>query len=219
MKLIPVLNKYPLSEVIIHPRTAEQMYGGAVDLGAFEVAYNELKLPVCYNGDINDLAFFQTVQNHFPEIERYMLGRGLLAIPFLCEEIKESFTQSRKDTKAPCPDSDNSAPLRLCEEIKNGGTPSPASVDSEDAVPPKTVPCNPDHIQRIAAFHDDALSSYESVLDGDRPVLGKMKEFWTYQATHLSNGRKMFKKLKKTQHLSTYKAIVSEYLTEAEWMV
>jgi hypothetical protein len=45
-----------------------------------------------------------------------------------------------------------------------------------------------------------------------------MKEFWTYQATHLSNGRKMFKKLKKSQHLATYKAIVREFLANAQWM-
>jgi tRNA-dihydrouridine synthase B len=38
MKVIPVLNRYPLSEIIIHPRTAEQMYDGQVDLDAFEMA-------------------------------------------------------------------------------------------------------------------------------------------------------------------------------------
>jgi tRNA-dihydrouridine synthase len=170
MKLIPVLNKYPLSEVIIHPRTAEQMYDGVVDLDAFEAAYTNITRPVCYNGDINDLAFYQSVQNRFPSIDRFMLGRGLLANPFLCEVIKS-------------------------------GNPK-----TENA------------IERIAAFHHEVVSSYETVLHGDHPVLGKMKEFWTYQATHLSNGRKMFKKLKKAQRLSTYKDIVAEFLSEAEWI-
>ena len=169
MKLIPVLNRYPLSEVIIHPRTAEQMYNGSVDLDAFEAAYNNLKLPVRYNGDINDLAFFQSIEARFSKIDRFMLGRGLLANPFLCEVIKS-------------------------------GNPK-----IENAV------------ERIAAFHADVLANYESVLDGDHPVLGKMKEFWTYQSTHLSNGRKMFKKLKKTQRLTTYKDIVSEFLADADW--
>ncbi|MBT8046277.1 MAG: tRNA-dihydrouridine synthase family protein, partial [Pontiella sp.] len=59
LKLIPVLNRYPLSEVIIHPRTAEQMYDGTADLNAFEEALKILQLPVCYNGDINNRAFFQ----------------------------------------------------------------------------------------------------------------------------------------------------------------
>jgi len=169
MKLIPVLNQYPLSEVIIHPRTAEQMYNGTVDLDAFSAAYNELRLPVCYNGDINDLTFFKTMEKRFPDIGRFMLGRGLLANPFLCEIIKS-------------------------------GNPTPDKA-----------------IERIAAFHADVLASYESILDGDHPVLGKMKEFWTYQATHLSNGRKMFKKLKKAQRLATYKTIVAEFLAESTW--
>jgi tRNA-dihydrouridine synthase len=169
MKLIPVLNKYPLSEVIVHPRTAEQMYDGTVDLDAFEEAFQALEHTVCYNGDINDLAFFQSLEKRFPTIGRFMLGRGLLANPFLCEQIK-----NRKS-------------------------------NVENAIP------------RIAAFHDDLVSNYETVLHGDHPVLGKMKEFWTYQAEHLSNGHKMFKKLKKTQHLGNYKDIVSEFLANAEW--
>ncbi len=172
MKLIPILNRYPLSEVIVHPRTAEQMYTGTVDLDAFEEAFQSLERPVCYNGDINDLAFYQTVAKRFPSINRYMLGRGLLANPFLCEEIKA-----------------DAAHLRRCAG----------------------------QIARIIDFHDDLLASYEAVLHGDQPVLGKMKEFWTYQATHLSNGRKMFKKLKKTQRLSNYKAIVAEFLDDAAW--
>ena len=168
-KLIPVLNRHPLSEVVVHPRTAEQMYTGTVDLDAFEEAFQALEHPVCYNGDIGSLAFFQTLEKRFPEVGRFMLGRGLLANPFLCEEIKN-------------------------------------------------IPSRANRIERIGDFHDELVSRYEAVLHGDHPVLGKMKEFWTYQATHLSNGRKMFKKLKKSQHLATYKAIVREFLANAQWM-
>jgi tRNA-dihydrouridine synthase len=169
LKLIPVLNKYPLSEVIVHPRTAEQMYNGIVDVDAFAEAYERIEHTVCYNGDIYDLAFYNQIKERFPDINRFMLGRGLLANPFLCEEIK------------------NGALTTL------------------------------DPIERIAGFHADLVSRYEAILHGDYPVLGKMKEFWTYQTLHLSNGRKMFKKLKKSQNLSTYKDIVSEFLAKAEW--
>ncbi|WP_372847259.1 tRNA dihydrouridine synthase [Pontiella sp.] len=169
MRLIPVLNTYPLSEVIVHPRTAEQMYDGVVDLDAFAEALQLLEHPVCYNGDINTLAFFNTVHERFPTLSRFMLGRGLLANPFLCEEIKGGPMGER--------------------------TP----------------------VERLREFHDDLVSRYEAILDGDHPVLGKMKEFWSYQSLPLSNGRAMFKKLKKTQRLRTYKDIVSEYLADAQW--
>ncbi|WP_372807488.1 tRNA dihydrouridine synthase [Pontiella sp.] len=169
MRLIPVLNTYPLSEVIVHPRTAEQMYDGVVDLDAFAEALQLLEHPVCYNGDINTLAFFNTVHERFPTLSRFMLGRGLLANPFLCEEIKGGPMGER--------------------------TP----------------------VERLREFHDDLVSRYEAILDGDHPVLGKMKEFWSYQSLPLSNGRAMFKKLKKKQRLRTYKDIVSEYLADAQW--
>lgn len=169
LALIPVLNRYPLSEVIVHPRTAKQMYTGTVDLDAFAEAYAAIAHPVCYNGDIDRLAFYQTVKARFPAIERFMLGRGLLANPFLCEAIKS-------------------------------GNPA-----TENAIP------------RIAAFHDEVLASYAAVFHGDHTVLGKMKEFWTYLATHLSNGRDLFKKIKKAQRLASYREIVGEFLTDAEW--
>ena len=170
MHLIPTLNQYPLSEVIIHPRTAEQMYDGTVDLDAFEDAYKALEVPVCYNGDINGPASFRIVQDRFSSITRFMLGRGLLSNPFLCETLKSDRSQTGNA------------------------------------------------VERIAAFHDDLVAAYEAILHGDHPVLGKMKEFWTYQSVHLSNGAKMFKKLKKARTLSSYRSIVSEFLQEASWI-
>lgn len=169
LRLIPVLNRYPLTEVIVHPRTAEQMYDGTVNLDAFGEAYDALEHPVCYNGDIHDRTSFQKVSSRFPDLQRFMLGRGLLAHPFLCELIKT------------------------------------------DAVAIE----NP--IARIRAFHDDLLTTFVEALHGDQPVLSKMKEFWTYQATHLSNGKKLFKKVKKSQYVATYSDIVAEYLADAKW--
>ena len=169
MNLIPVLNRYPLSEVIVHPRTAEQMYDGKANLGAFALAFQELTRPVCYNGDINDLKSFQTLDKCFPSLGRFMLGRGLLTNPFLCEMIKSG------------------------------------------------NPITENAIERLKKFHDEVVNNYQTVIDGDVPMLGKMKEFWAYPAQHLSNGRTFFKKVKKCHRLSTYQEIVGEFLAEAEW--
>jgi len=169
--LIPILNKHPLTEVTIHPRTAEQMYKGSVDIDAFDTAYQKIKHPVCYNGDLNNLPFLTLLKNRFPKLDRFMLGRGLLANPFLAEEIQSN-----------------------------------TFIDSTTA------------ISRITTFHNELLERYESVLYGDQPVLGKMKEFWTHAALHLSNGRKLFKKIKKTTRISTYRAIIKEQLAESEWI-
>ena len=86
--LIRVLNRHPLDHVILHPRTGIQMYRGDADLDAFEAAMNACAHPFVYNGDITDRAFFSRVRQRFPGIRRFMIGRGILANPFLPEAIK-----------------------------------------------------------------------------------------------------------------------------------
>jgi tRNA-dihydrouridine synthase B len=87
-KILPVLDQYPLNEIILHPRTGIQMYDGHSDHDAFGEALSLTRHPMTYNGDIVDLASFQTVQKKFPQIRRFMIGRGLLRRPFLAEQIK-----------------------------------------------------------------------------------------------------------------------------------
>ncbi|MCB2146213.1 MAG: tRNA-dihydrouridine synthase family protein [Deltaproteobacteria bacterium] len=87
-QLIPVFNRYPLARVIVHPRTGVQMYTGNVDLKAFQVILTRLSHPVVYNGDINDPATFKFLESGFPTVSGWMLGRGLLANPFLPEMIQ-----------------------------------------------------------------------------------------------------------------------------------
>ena len=87
-RLIPVFNRYPLSRVIVHPRTGVQMYTGQVNLDAYGVCSMDITHPVVYNGDINNLNMFQSLGSRFPNTDGWMLGRGLLANPFLPEMIQ-----------------------------------------------------------------------------------------------------------------------------------
>jgi tRNA-dihydrouridine synthase len=87
-RLLPVLNRYPLREITIHPRTARQMYTGQPDLATFKACLDHIRHPVTYNGDITDLAGFQELSARFPQIGCWMIGRGALSNPFLPAEIK-----------------------------------------------------------------------------------------------------------------------------------
>lgn len=86
--LVPVLNRYPLTEVIIHGRTASQMYNGEVNETGFLDLISQLVHPACYNGDINSLDDFQSLSERMPFVSRWMIGRGLIANPLLINEIK-----------------------------------------------------------------------------------------------------------------------------------
>ncbi|PYG90360.1 tRNA-dihydrouridine synthase [Ruminiclostridium sufflavum DSM 19573] len=88
LRVIEILNEYPLGGVIIHARTGKQMYAGNVDLDSFEALSSACKHETTYNGDIfthNDLI---RISSRFPHISNFMLGRGALGDPFLPSLIK-----------------------------------------------------------------------------------------------------------------------------------
>jgi len=87
-KLLPIFNRYPLQEIIIHPRTGTQMYGGQPDLGAFENCIGMTQHPIVYNGDITDMESFQELAARFTTVNSWMIGRGAIIDPFLPAIIK-----------------------------------------------------------------------------------------------------------------------------------
>lgn len=89
-KLIEIYNKYPLEELIIHPRTREDFYGNTTNLEVFKDALKLSKHSICYNGDIFTLNSYNKIINEFPEVNKVMLGRGILANPGLIGEIKNN---------------------------------------------------------------------------------------------------------------------------------
>jgi tRNA-dihydrouridine synthase B len=97
--LVPIFNRYPLTEVIIHGRTASQMYDGEVIETAFIDMANQLVHPVCYNGNINSLDDFLSLSQRMPFVSRWMIGRGLIANPLLMNEIKTNIKATPQDIK------------------------------------------------------------------------------------------------------------------------
>jgi tRNA-dihydrouridine synthase len=99
-KIIPVLNQFPLTEVILHPRIAKQLYEGEIIDSAFEFAKTELKHRLVYNGDIFSFANFNERSQKFNKTDCWMLGRGVLMDPFLPAEIKGVFySENEKQIK------------------------------------------------------------------------------------------------------------------------
>ncbi|HEX3007032.1 MAG TPA: tRNA-dihydrouridine synthase family protein, partial [Bacteroidales bacterium] len=98
--LVPILNRYPLTEIIIHGRTASQMYKGEVNESAFVDMALELIHPVCYNGNINTLEDYQALSLRIPFVSRWMIGRGLITNPLLLHEIKTNNKAPLQDVQS-----------------------------------------------------------------------------------------------------------------------
>jgi tRNA-dihydrouridine synthase len=87
LEILQRLTPYPIDFLCIHPRLGVQQYEGTVNLDIFETFYQITHHTIVYSGDINDTDFFLRLQQRFPKIKNWMLGRGILQNPFLAEEI------------------------------------------------------------------------------------------------------------------------------------
>lgn len=64
-QLLDIYNKYPVEELIVHPRVQQQFYKGHPDLDAFADAVKECRHPFCYNGDIFTVEDMERLKNGF----------------------------------------------------------------------------------------------------------------------------------------------------------
>ena len=72
LRLMPMLNRYPLAALTVHARTARQMYAGACDRAAFAAVCAASANPVIYNGDA------QLPFSGLKGVKGVMVGRGFV---------------------------------------------------------------------------------------------------------------------------------------------
>lgn len=95
--VIEIFNRYPLSELIIHPRIGKQLYKGEADVRRFAELMPTVKAPLVYNGDIVSVESFERIREQVRSVNEFMLGRGLLANPFLAETCRDASHASPKN--------------------------------------------------------------------------------------------------------------------------
>lgn len=155
--LLKLFNKYPMEELIIHPRVQKDGYGNVPRLELYELAEKQSVNPLCYNGDLYTREQIRNFAERFPGTERLMFGRGFLRDPgFLYNEGKDS----------------------------------------------------KDIFEKFWAFHDLVYEGYQERNMGDRNVLFKMKELWSYQVYQFSEPERLFKTFKKVQDCNEYEQMI-----------
>lgn len=155
--LLKLFNKYPMEELIIHPRVQKDGYGNVPRLELYELAEKQSVNPLCYNGDLYTREQIRNFAERFPGTERLMFGRGFLRDPGL-----------------------------LYNEEKD----------------PKDI------FEKFWAFHDLVYEGYQERNMGDRNVLFKMKELWSYQVYQFSEPERLFKTFKKVQDCNEYEQMI-----------
>jgi tRNA-dihydrouridine synthase len=100
-ELLAIYEKYPLTELIIHPRIQKDFYKNPVKREAFQMAVEKSRHSLCYNGDIFSVADYESLRAQFPGVDKVMLGRGLLKNPGLVGELKgEAAAVTRSELRA-----------------------------------------------------------------------------------------------------------------------
>ncbi|MBR1470712.1 MAG: tRNA-dihydrouridine synthase family protein [Lachnospiraceae bacterium] len=199
--ILEVYNKYPMTELIIHPRVQADQYKGPVRMDAFLNALQECKMPVVYNGDIFSAEDYQKkmacIASAVPDgnthagaeeevsaamdaagyeakLRAVMLGRGLMRDPALARELHHYELQRHTGQTV----RDTAAATR--EELR--------------------------------AFHDRIFDAYQELFDGEMPLLFHMKELWGSMSTLFPEKEKSLKKIRKSRNAVEYLAGVREIL-------
>ena len=188
--IIPIFNKFPLSELIIHPRIGKQLYKGEADVERFKALMPQINAPLVYNGDIVSVESFERIRDAVQPVHQFMLGRGILANPFLAEDIKSSVIARRNNEAIQKSDFLDCFVPRKCSAF--------------DGV--KDVSDN-----RINRLHNYVLDLYEDRLrhaGGSPKVLGRMKELWSYLMYSFDEPQDIWRKIKKINALKDYEEAV-----------
>ena len=200
-QLLEIYNKFPVSELIIHPRVQTDYYKNTPRMEAFFKALAKSKNPVVYNGDIFSKEKYEQVLSEisvcgYPKLENQgigvMLGRGVLVNPALFGEIRGS---ERKDATGG-------------NEVFPGEKSSIQGKSDEISGSEKlSKDC-------LWEFHERLVADYTQEMSGERNVLFKMKELWFYMAQSFENSEKYEKKIRKAQNLTDYRLVVKKLFAE-----
>ncbi|MFR4201504.1 MAG: tRNA-dihydrouridine synthase [Flavonifractor plautii] len=98
--LLALFRRYPLAELIVHPRVQKDMYKNTPRRAYFARALADSSFPVCYNGDLYTVPALEAFQAEFPAAERIMLGRGLAGDPALARKAGGGPAAGREELRA-----------------------------------------------------------------------------------------------------------------------
>ena len=86
--LLPIYNKFPMEELIIHPRVQQDYYKNPIHMDCFLDAVAKSKNSICYNGDLFTIEDYENLLKQAPNIDKVMFGRGVIGNPALVQEIR-----------------------------------------------------------------------------------------------------------------------------------
>lgn len=187
-RLVEMYKKYPrMTELIIHPRTQKDFYNGALRMEKFSYAMEQFAdSPV----PICYNGDINTLEDYIALKEQYpTLDRVMIG--------RGAFRRPGLINV-----------LRAWEEAQS------SSPDASTVLHPKLD--SEDYRRRLRNFHDEILEHYGEAIGGQKDVLFRMKEIWSYLNESFEDSDKLVKKIKKAQNMDDYRLAVEAIFRDLE---
>ena len=208
--ILEIYNKYPISELIVHPRIEKDYYKGKPRMEFYEYAVEHSGNPIVYNGNLfgveqirdyelkylagreeNELTEITEANSllekekimanySFSVTDTVMLGRGLLYNPELIEQYGKIKKIDSKESKN-----------IIINNVK---------VDSVQEL-------QDFNLKRFWSFHDEIYHNYQEIMSPDKNVLFHMKELWTYWKELYTDDERAVKNILKSKNYGEYEAL------------
>ncbi len=191
-EILDLYLKYPMSELIVHPRTQKQGYGGAPDLEAFALAVEKLAakeqssgvhIPLIYNGNVNSVADRDLVADKFPTIDGMMCARGMIADPGLIPRLMR--TPIAKPTEV------------LLSDLRKKERDGLAKYWTDEEV------------ETFRSFMNAVFQTYKKDNLSEKNMLFKVKELWSYWYKNFGNADQVLREVQKSTGALEYGAAVN----------
>ena len=215
--LLSLYESFPVSELIIHPRLREDYYQGRIREEAFAQAYREITgadaETIMKNREVND--------TELPDSMIKTTGKRKQRMLQLCyngDIVSREQIQKLADAypKMPAVMIGRGFLMRpgFTEKLSwQSGNLQGEITESESRETGKAVDSD-----KLWIFHDRIYEGYRAYLQGDKPVLFKMKELWSYLQVGFneiaggSNPKtdKLMKQLRKSSICADYDSVIRQ---------
>ena len=181
-QIFAILRQYPVSDLIIHPRTRRELYKGAPHLDVYEATAAQMpagRTTLCYNGNICTYEDYAYIAGRFGACtQSVMIGRGLIADPLLASRIRNGTGNREEQDDKPVLRAFHKALYEEYRALYVGGS---------------------------GQWNFRRGSGTPS---GELVLVNRMKEIWAYMGRSFSGSERYLKEIRKARTMTAYEAAV-----------